>query len=106
MGILYSVCAWIAEANESGKPPYIEVVPLPTNAQFLKVVEAVIGGMKKAVVNNSDYASAEEMEAAIARHFEERNAFFIKNPKRAGSKIWDEEAFDVEKLQGGLFKRW
>jgi hypothetical protein len=61
--------------------------------------------MKRAVTNNSDYGSKAEMEAAIARHFEERNVYFQANPKRAGNKIWDEGSFDVEKLRGGLFKR-
>jgi hypothetical protein len=83
----------------------ISIVPLPSRAQFLNVIESVFGGMKKAVIYNSDYGSKKEMEEAIARHFEERNLFFQHNPKRAGNKIWDKEAFDLNKLPGGLFKK-
>ncbi len=84
--------------------PMVTIVPLPSRAQFLNVIESVFGGMKKAIIYNSDYGSKKEMEEAIARHFEERNRFFQENPKRAGNKIWDKEAFDLEKLPGGLFK--
>jgi hypothetical protein len=87
------------------KTPHIEVVPLPSNAQFLNVIESVFGGMKKAVICNSDYASPTEMQEAIARHFEDRNQFYHDNPKRAGNKIWDKQSFDVDRLIGGLFRR-
>jgi transposase len=93
------------EVSSTGIGPTITVVPLPSRAQFLNVIEAVFSGMKKAVIANSDYASKKEMEAAISRHFEERNQYFLENPKRAGNKIWDKEAFDLDKLPGGLFKR-
>lgn len=89
----------------NGSGPIIEVVPLPSKSQFLNVIEAVISGMKRAVIHNSDYASKREMEEAISRRFEERNSYYISNPKRAGNKIWDKEAFDIEKLRGGLFKK-
>lgn len=100
--------SWIEQHNKlakTGSSPVVEVVPLPSNAQFLNVIEAVFSGMKKAIIYNSDYGSVEEMQSAISRHFEERNQFFQDNPKRAGNKIWDREAFDIEKLPGGLFKR-
>lgn len=61
--------------------------------------------MKKAVICNSDYATAHNMQEAIARHFEERNQFFRDNPKRAGKKIWDKQKFDFDRLAGGLFKK-
>lgn len=100
---------WVAnhneKAKESGCEPLIEIVPLPSNAQFVNVIESVFGGMKKAVIQNSNYASKSAMEAAIDRHFAERNIFFKKNPKRAGNKIWDKQAFEVEELAGGLFKK-
>jgi transposase len=102
------VTTWIERHNETASKdggPQVEVVPLPSNAQFLNVIEAVFSGMKRAIINNSDYASVEEMKTAISRHFEERNQYFKSNPKRAGNKIWDREAFDLVKLPGGLFKR-
>ena len=37
---------------------------------------------------NSDYQSVEDCKKAIDRYFLERNNAFIKNPKRAGKKIW------------------
>lgn len=69
------------------------------------VIESVFGGMKKAVICNSDYPTAKDMQAAIARHFEERNTYYQENPKRAGNKIWDKQKFDFDKLAGGLFKK-
>lgn len=99
------VTEWIAAHNQGGKKPYIQIIPLPSKSQFLNVIEAVFCGMKKAVICNSNYATVHDMQAAIARHFEERNKFFQANPRRAGNKIWDKESFDFEKLQGGLFRR-
>lgn len=99
------VTEWIAAHNEAGKRPHIVVVPLPSNAQFLNVIESVFCGMKKAVICNSDYPTAHAMQEAIARHFEERNQFYKDNPKRAGNKIWDKQRFDFDKLAGGLFKK-
>jgi transposase len=96
---------WITTHNQVSGSPVVEVVPLPANSQFLNVIEAVFGGMKRAVICNSDYASAKEMQDAIARHFDERNRYYRDNPKRAGNKIWDREVFDLEKLAGGLFKK-
>ena len=81
------------------------MVPLPKQSQFLNVIEAVFGGMKRAVIFNSDYGSEYEMKVAIVRHFRERNEFFKANPKRAGKKIWDREHFDLDKLESGLYKR-
>lgn len=97
--------AWLYDQKRAGSSPRIEIVPLPTNSQFLNVIEAVFGGMKRAVICNSNYPSAAEMEAAIGRYFEERNQYFQLNPKRAGNKIWDKESFDFDKLIGGLFKK-
>ncbi|MBW4057187.1 MAG: hypothetical protein HIU83_17730, partial [Proteobacteria bacterium] len=99
------VTEWIAAHNNTAKTPYIEVVPLPSKSQFLNVIEAVFGGMKKAVICNSDYATPHDMQEAIARHFEERNQFYRLNPKRAGNKIWDMQKFDFDRLPGGLFKK-
>jgi hypothetical protein len=43
--------------------------------------------MSRAIIQNSDYQSAEECRLAIDRYFNERNENF-KDPKRAGNKIW------------------
>jgi hypothetical protein len=98
------VTEWIGNHNTATNPR-IEVVPLPSNSQFLNVIESVFGGMKKAVICNSDYVTAHDMQKAIARHFEDRNQFYRENPKRAGNKIWDKQKFDFDKLAGGLFKK-
>jgi hypothetical protein len=79
--------------REAGAGPMIELVPLPTSAQFLNVIEGVLSGMTRAVVNNSDYCSADEMKAAISQHFLERNRSFIENPRRAGKAIWESDFF-------------
>ncbi|GFO61173.1 hypothetical protein GMST_34980 [Geomonas silvestris] len=99
------VRSWISNHNNQQASPTIEIVPLPANSQFLNVIEAVFCGMKRAVICNSNYASAREMQDAMARHFEERNRYYQENPKRAGNKIWDREKFNLEKLAGGLYKK-
>ena len=71
--------------------PCVELVPLPSCAQFLNVIESVFSGMAKAVIHNSDYDSVGACKVAIDRHFDERNAYFAANPKRAGRKIWASE---------------
>jgi hypothetical protein len=82
--------------------PIFEVVPLPTSAQFLNVIEGVLSGMTRAVVDNSDYQSPADMKRAISRHFSERNEHFRHNPKRAGNKIWDLDFFqDPDSIRGG-----
>ena len=100
-----AVTEWIAMHNAMNTGVHIEIVPLPSNAQFLNVIESVFCGMKKAVICNSDYAAPYDMQMAITRHFEERNEFYKANPKRAGNKIWDKQKFDFERLAGGLFRR-
>jgi transposase len=71
--------------------PLVALVPLPSCAQFLNVIESVFSGMARAVIHNSDYESVDACKAAIDRHFAERNTFFRANPKRAGGMIWGKE---------------
>jgi hypothetical protein len=71
--------------------PLVELVPLPSGAQFLNVIESVFSGMARAIIHNSDYQSVDECKAAIDRYFAERNEAFRKNPKRAGKRIWGDE---------------
>ena len=82
-----------AETTQASTGPIIELVPLPTSAQFLNVIEGVLTAMTKAVIHNSDYQSTDDMKSAISRHFRERNAHFRDNPRRAGNKIWDLDFF-------------
>jgi hypothetical protein len=103
--------AWLDSFNQDtmaeADGPTIELVPLPSNAQFLDVIESVFSGLKKAVIHNSDYQSPEEMKEAISRHFRERNAFFVENPRRAGKKIWEIDFFkDVENIRAGNYREW
>ena len=72
----------------SDRAPRLEVLPLPSSAQFLNVIESVYSGMARAVLHNSDYATVEDAHAAVARYLEERNAAFLKDPRRAGKSIW------------------
>jgi hypothetical protein len=47
--------------------------------------------MAAAIIHNSDYGSKEEAIGAIDRYFDERNKYYLENPKRAGGKIWGKE---------------
>jgi transposase len=73
------------------RTPFVELVPLPSRAQFLNVIESVFSGMARAIIHNSDYQTVEEAMAAIDRYFLERNNYFTLHPKRAGRKIWGKE---------------
>ena len=87
--------------------PIIELVPLPTSAQFLNVIEGVLSGMTRAVINNSDYSDAAQMKLAISKHFSERNEHFRHNPRRVGKKIWEFDFFqDFDALRAGNYKDW
>lgn len=80
----------------SAHAPHVELIPLPSSAQYLNVIESVFSGMAKAIIHNSDYQTVEDAMAAIDRHFLERNDYFDKNPKRAGNKIWGQELVACE----------
>ena len=71
--------------------PLVELMPLPSGAQFLNVIELVFSGMSRAILHNSNYASVQECKTAIDIYFSERNRAFLKNPRRAGKKIWGKE---------------
>jgi transposase len=79
------------EYRSAHNTPIVELAPLPASAQFLNVIESVFSGLAKAVIHNSDYESLDDCMAAIDGHFQERNAHFFKNPKRAGNFIWGKE---------------
>lgn len=83
--------AMINETAAQGSGPRIVVLPLPTSAQFLNVIESVFSGMARAVLHNSDYVSVGEATTAVTRYFDARNREFTANPQRAGRKIWGQE---------------
>ena len=72
-------------------PPIVKLAPLPARAQFLNVIESVFSGLSKSIIQNSDYESVSAAQSAIDRYFQERNEYFLKNPKRADKKIWGKE---------------
>ncbi|MFZ4539524.1 IS630 family transposase, partial [Propionivibrio sp.] len=99
--------AFNATTKIANEGPLIELVPLPTSSQFLDVIEAVFSGMKCAVIHHSDYRDVPEMKNAISRHFNERNAHFSENPRRAGKKIWEIDFFnDIENIRSGNYREW
>ena len=55
------------------------------------MIESVFSGMARAIIHNSDYETLGEAKAAIDRRFAERNAHVLRNPRRAGKKIWGKE---------------
>ena len=83
---------FVKEINKSNLViPNIELAPLPSSAQFLNVIESIYSGMARAIIHNSNYKSVNDCKRAIDRYFFERNTHFLKNPKRAGNKIWGKE---------------
>ena len=89
--------ARVQEINmESNRYPHVELVPLPSSAQFLNVIESVFSGMARAIIHNSDFSSVDAAQAAIDKYFAERNEQFSKHPKRAGQKIWGDERVPSE----------
>jgi transposase len=102
---------WLDEFNAAtinfGEGPIIEFIPLPSNSQFLNIIESVFSHMKKAVIHNSNYQSEEEMKVAISMYFKERNYYFKENPKRAGKKIWEIDFFkDYDNIKSGNYREW
>ncbi|SDF78852.1 hypothetical protein SAMN05216464_1315 [Mucilaginibacter pineti] len=71
----------------SAQTPLIELAPLRSSAQFLKVIESVFSGLVRSIIHNSDYSCADECKATINRYFKDLNDHF-NNPKRARNKIW------------------
>lgn len=71
--------------------PVLRVLPLPTSAQFLNVIESVFSGLARAVLHNSDYGSLAEAKEAVSRYVDERNLAFRREPRRAGQSIWKTE---------------
>jgi transposase len=77
------------------KTPLVDLLPLPSGAQFLNVIESVFSGMARAILHNSNYQSMFECKEAIDRYFAERNRAFLEHPRRAGNKIWGKERVEA-----------
>jgi hypothetical protein len=86
------------------RAPSIQVLPLPTSAQFLNVIESVFSGLARAVLHNSDYASVEDAKAAVALYLDDRNRAFKTEPRRAGKSIWKMERVRSEFLESNNCK--
>jgi hypothetical protein len=82
---------FLNEWAEHDGAPILKVIPLPTSAQFLNVIESVFSGLARAVLHSSDYSNLEDAKKAVARYIDERNAAFLKEPRRAGRSIWKME---------------
>jgi transposase len=77
------------------KTPLVDLIPLPSGAQFLNVIESVFSGMARAILHNSDYGTVDECKASINRYFADRNRSFLERPRRAGNKIWGKERVEA-----------
>jgi transposase len=77
------------------KTPLLALMPLPSGAQFLNVIESVFSGMARAILHNSNYESVDACKVAIDRYFAERNRAFLEQPRRAGKKIWGKERVEA-----------
>jgi hypothetical protein len=73
------------------RAPKVVLVPLPVRAQFLNVIESVFSGMARAVIHNSNFEGETEAKKVIDGYIDQRNAYFLQHPRRAGNKIWGRE---------------
>jgi len=73
------------------RAPKVVLVPLPARAQFLNVIESVFSGMARAVIHNSNFEGETEAKKVIDGYIDQRNAYFLQHPRRAGDKIWGRE---------------
>ena len=83
------------EFRSRHKTPIVELIPLPSGAQFLNVIESVFSGMARAILHNSNYRTVDECKSAINRYFADRNRAFLERPRRAGNKIWGKERVEA-----------
>jgi len=95
---------FLNEWAEQDGAPTISLLPLPSCAQFLNVIESVFSGMARAIVHNSDFDSVDAAQSAISSYFRERNAYFIRHPRRAGNTIWKLERHPSTFSEAGTFK--
>jgi transposase len=84
--------------------PKVVLVPLPARAQFLNVIESVFSGMARAIIHNSDFAGEKEAKEMIDAYIDQRNSHFLRNPRKAGDKIWGRERLPPVFSDTGNFK--
>ena len=84
------------EANNARGLTQVTVAPLPASAQPLNVIGAVLNGLARTMLHNSNCMSVVAAKAAINRYFDERNQRLLRNPKQAGKKIWSPIRFGEE----------
>lgn len=84
--------------------PKVVLVPLPARAQFLNVIESVFSGMAKAIIHNSNFANEKEAKEMIDAYIDQRNSYFLRNPRKAGDKIWGRERSPPIFSDAGNFK--
>ncbi len=83
--------AEVDSVNSKSSGTKVVLAPLPASSQFLNVIESVFSGMARAIIHNSNYKSVEDCKYAIELYFQDRNLYFMDNPKKAGKKIWGKE---------------
>lgn len=93
--VLYASVREINSQKGTGHPQ-VKLVPLPSCAQFLNVIESVFSGMARAIIHNSNFLSLDAAQNAVDAYFSERNEQFRRSPKRAGHKIWGDERVPSE----------
>ena len=59
---------------EYDRAPDLQILPLPSGAQFLNVIESVFSGMARAIIHNSDYLNVEHCQGC------DRSLRFRKEP--------------------------
>lgn len=69
--------------------PKVKLIPLPSCAQFLNVIESVFSGMARAIIHNSDFPSLETAQKSIDGYFVERNEHF-SNPRNERARKFGE----------------
>ena len=88
---------WLDEFNletqKEGSGPIIELVPLPSSAQFLNVIEGVFSAMKRAVIDLSDYPSEEKMKVMMLYAL-----LMLARPARMTSRYWKKQFQKIEFL--------
>ena len=62
--------------NAKGKGPQVKLVPLPSCAQFLNVIESVFSGMARAIIHNSNFPSPEAAQEIIDKYFAKETKSF------------------------------
>jgi hypothetical protein len=60
--------------------------------------------MARAIIHNSDFAGEKEAKEMIDAYIDQRNSHFLRNPRKAGDKIWGRERLPPVFSDTGNFK--